>query len=306
MTASFIDLRLLRQFTVVAGELHFRRAAERLNMSQPPLSQAIKRLEEGLGVQLLIRTRQQVRLTAVGEMFLRDALETLAVAEKAVESARLAGRGFVGRLRIGFVGSATFRFLPLVIRLFRERFAGVELHLEEMTTVEQLNRLAAGRIEIGLLRPPMPRTPHVMARELFSERFLAVLPAGHPLEHRRSINLAELASDPLITFPPNDVPGIFAYLMNAFREQGVTPRLGQSAIQIHTMMSLVSGGLGVSLVPESAETARHAGTVLLPVADQVPRLRVGQAVAWQTTFATPLLRHFLDTCDRATEIILQG
>lgn len=271
-------------------------------MAQPPLSQAIKRLEEDLGVQLLQRSKKAVSLTPAGEMFLREARQTLLQAKRAVDIARLAGKGLRGRLRIGFVGSATFDLLPQVLRTFRQKYADVELELSEQRTLVQVDDLIGGRIDVAILRTPVQKQLDLLVQPLTSEEFVAVFPVGHP-KIAKSVPLSALVDEPLITFPPTTVPSVFTEIMLAFKSQGLVPKMGQSAAQIQTMMSLVAGGLGVSMVPESARVAQHRGVALVTIDEGAPGDSIGLAVAWRQSAETPALMAFVEACRTATDII---
>src|SRR5579871_4301881 len=176
-----MELRQLRYFVAVAEELHFRRAAERLHISQPPLSQQIRALEDELGFALLIRTRRRVELTAAGAAFLRDARTLLGELEGAVATARRIDAGHTGRLRINFVGSALFSIVPGIVERFRRSRPGVELELHERATVDQLRAVRAGLADVGLVRPPIEHDGELDVRTVLRERTVAALPAGHPL-----------------------------------------------------------------------------------------------------------------------------
>lgn len=180
-----VSSRLLRQFVAVAEELHYGRAAARLHMAQPPLSQSIKRLEALVGVQLLNRSRHAVELTAAGQVFLAEARDLLAREVKAVEAARRAAEGVAGRVTIGFVGSISYELLPRILLGFRARFPGFDIDLVEQTSTEQIDGLLAGRLDVGLLRPPVNNAADLQMRVIHRERFVAVLPRGHRLARAR-------------------------------------------------------------------------------------------------------------------------
>jgi DNA-binding transcriptional LysR family regulator len=301
-----IDLRLMRQFVTVATELHFHRAAEKLNMAQPPLSQAIKRLEDTLGVRLLVRSKRQIKLTPAGRIFLNEARRTLEQAQRTTEMTVLADKGLIGQIRVGFVGSATFSFLPRVLRKFREDFPNVELDLYELTTFAQFGELSSDRLDIGFVRPPIPNVIALTIERMFTEPFVAVLPHKHPLLSRRTIRLEDLANEQLITFPPLQVPSIFTQITLACNELGFAPRLGQSASQIHTMMSLVAGGLGVSIVPKSAETVRHEGVEIRKFHDAPRQLAIDLSIAWRSDAKNPALDAFVLACRSVRDGMFPG
>ncbi|MBV9228842.1 MAG: LysR family transcriptional regulator, partial [Chloroflexi bacterium] len=203
-----MELRHLQYFVAVAETLNFSRAAERLCMAQPPLSQQIQRLEEEVGAQLFYRTKRSVRLTEAGQLFLQEAYRTLSQAEHAIQTARRAGKGEIGRLAIGFVGSSAYGFLPTVIRTFRERFPDVELTLREITTVEQVQALHEDRIQVGFLRLPVS-ADNIEYEPVQREPFFLVISAKHPLASLPEIPLHALEYEPFIFVPHALAPGLY-------------------------------------------------------------------------------------------------
>src|SRR5580700_1613600 len=196
-----MELRQLRYFIAVAEELHFRRAAERLHMSQPPLSQQIRALEDELGFTLLTRTRRRVELTPAGEAFLRAARALLSELDGAVATARRIDAGQTGRLRVGFVGSALLSIVPGTVERFRSSRPGVAIELRERSTVDQLRAVAAGVIDVGLVRPPIEDEAGLRAETVLRERTVAALPVGHPLAALQRVPMRRLAAEPLVLFP---------------------------------------------------------------------------------------------------------
>lgn len=291
-----IDFRQLRQFEAVARHLHFRRAAEELNIAQPPLSQAIKRLEQTLGVQLLERTKKSVALTPAGRVFLAETEKTLAQAQRAVEMARAANEGSVGKIAIGFVGSATYSVLPSLLSRFRQQHPNVELELNEMTTLDQFEALAQGRIQAGFLRPPLPFDKAIRTQIIHREPLRPIFNRAHPLAGVEEVRLADLASENFISFPASRVPSIFTLLMLACKEAGFAPRITQTALQIQTMISLVAGGMGISLVPESAQAVLPDTVVMTRLADRTELLNVDLAIAWREDLAVPAFQDLLALC----------
>jgi DNA-binding transcriptional LysR family regulator len=195
-----MELRHLRYFVTVAEELHFGRAAQRLQIAQPPLSQQIRQLEEELGVQLFHRTKRSVQLTEAGQLFLEEACQILTRAEQAIQIVQRADRGETGRLTLSFVGSATYSVLPVVLKVFRRRFPEVLLSLHEMTTTQQVQALHEDRIHLGFVRPPIYEQ-ELMIESILKEPFVAVLPEFHRLANETQISLLTLANDPFILFP---------------------------------------------------------------------------------------------------------
>jgi|HubBroStandDraft_3_1064219.scaffolds.fasta_scaffold181805_1 DNA-binding transcriptional LysR family regulator len=260
-----MELRQLRYFVAVAEELHFRRAAERLHISQPPLSQQIRSLEDELGFALLVRTRRRVQLTPAGEAFLRDARAILAELEGAVAAAQRIDAGQTGRLRVGFVGSALLSIVPGTVERFRSSRPGVAIELRERSTVDQLRAVAAGVIDVGLVRPPIEDEAGLRAETVLRERTVAALPVGHPLAALQRVPMRRLAAEPLVLFPRAQAPGFHDLLIEALAGAGGGPRVIQYAPEMLTIIGLVAAGTGVSLVPASVSRLSLDGVAYRPV-----------------------------------------
>ena len=260
-----MELRQLRYFVAVAEELHFRRAAERLHISQPPLSQQIRALEEELGFALLVRTRRRVELTPAGAAFLRDARSILSELDGAVAGARRIDAGQTGRLRINFVGSALFSIVPGTVERFRRSRPGVALELRERATVDQLRAVRAGLADVGLVRPPIDEDDSFRVQTVLRERTLAALPAAHPLAALRRVPLRRLAAEPLVLFPRDQAPGFHDLLIDSLAGAGSAPRVIQYAPEMLTIIGLVAAGTGVSLVPASVARLALDGVAYRPV-----------------------------------------
>jgi DNA-binding transcriptional LysR family regulator len=260
-----MELRQLRYFVAVAEELHFRRAAERLHISQPPLSQQIRALEDELGFELLTRTRRRVQLTPAGEAFLRDARVVLGELEGAVATARRIDAGQTGRLRVGFVGSALLSIVPGTVERFRASRPGVAIELRERSMVDQLRAVSAGVIDVGLVRPPIDDDGELRAQTVLRERTVAALPAGHALARLARVPLARLAAEPLVLFPRDQAPGFHDLLIAALGSTGAGPRVVQYAPEMLTIIGLVAAGTGVSLVPASVSRLALDGVTYRPV-----------------------------------------
>jgi DNA-binding transcriptional LysR family regulator len=260
-----VELRQLRYFVAVAEELHFRRAAERLHISQPPLSQQIRALEDELGFGLLVRTRRRVELTPAGAAFLRDARTILTELEGAVAGARRIDAGQTGRLRISFVGSALLSIVPGTVERFRAARPGVELELRERATVDQLRAVRAGVADVGLVRPPIEDDGELRVQTVLRERTVAALPAGHALAGLGRVPLRRLAAEPLVLFPRDQAPGFHDLLIDSLAGAGVAPRVIQYAPEMLTIIGLVAAGTGVSLVPASVSHLALEGVAYRPV-----------------------------------------
>lgn len=244
-----IDLRHLRYFLAVAEELSFSRAANRLGIAQPPLSQQIQRIEEILGFSLFER-RPKVRLTEAGEVLVIEARRTLAQARQGLEDVVRAGKGEVGKLVIGFASSTRLGPLPELIQKYQNRFPKVRLFLKEMTTAEQQKALSNGTIDIGFLREPS--TEGILACEtVLNEAFIVALPPKHNLAKRTRIDLAELAEEPFVYFPRDIAPTLYDRTIVSCQRAGFLPHVVQEAIDWITIVGLVEVGFGVSLVPAS-------------------------------------------------------
>jgi DNA-binding transcriptional LysR family regulator len=293
-----MELRALRYFTVLAEELHFGRAARRLAITQPPLSQAIAKLEAELDVRLFERTRRQVRLTHAGVVFLGEARATLARAAQGVELAQRAQRGEVGRLAVGYLAATAYTLLPLVLRDFRRRFQGVKLELRELTIPQQHAALLGGDIDVGLLRPPV-REAELDSETILSEPFVLALPSRHPLCILRRVPAKRLAGEPFVMFPRQ--PGLVFHdlVMGFCLRNGFTPRVAQEAYQTHTVVGLVSAGVGVALVPASTQKIGLAGVAYRALREATPASRT--AVAWRRADASPVVAAFLDVARRAAK-----
>jgi DNA-binding transcriptional LysR family regulator len=292
-----IELRHLRAFVAVAEELHFGRAARRLGMAQPPLSQQIQRLEASLGTRLFERTNRRVELTDAGRVLLEHADRVLQGGAAAVEAVRRAGRGESGPLRVAFAASVMFLSLPRIIREFRQRFPAVRLDLREMPTGVQLEALHAEELDIGFLRQPGP-DPALRLVTVMREPLQVALPHEHPLAGRSRIRLEQLADDAFVLFPADLAPGLHAQVMALCQRAGFTPRVVQESRELYTTVSLVEAGLGVSIIPASVAKMGWTSVRYLPIASPLARTRI--AAAWRTDRDRPVIRSFLEVTRAAT------
>ena len=295
------DLRQLRYFVAVAEERHFGRAAQRLTMTQPPLSQQIMALEEALGVTLFARTRRTVELTPVGRDLLPEVRHLLALADALPARAQSLARGEAGELSLAFVSTADYGLLPPLMRAFTERYPGVRLQLVESTSDIQVEELVAGRIDAGLMIPPVPpryagrlsylplmREPLVVA---MSEDTARRLEAQGEVSPEGAVALAALSQVPLIVFPRRLAPAFYDIIMDCYARAGLTPMIGQEAIQMQTIVSLVSAGMGVALVPRSLCNLRRTGVVYRPLRDAQPLVETG--LLWRADDLSPVLAGFV-------------
>ena len=243
-----IDLRHLRYFVAVAEELHFGRAAARLGIQQPPLSQQIKQLESELGHKLFVRTSRSVALTAAGRELLERSRRTLTRVQEDINAVRRVGRGDVGTLNIGFAGSAMLTVLPEAIRMYRRQYPDVQLTLREMVTSVSLENLREGTIDLGFLRDPGQMEGFVI-ESLLSEPYIAVLSAKHRLAEYKSISPAKLKGEPLIFYGRKEGPVAYDKTIALCERAGFKPQIVQEAPQWPTAVRLVAAGLGYSIAP---------------------------------------------------------
>jgi DNA-binding transcriptional LysR family regulator len=297
------DLRQLRYFVAVAEERHFGRAARKLSMTQPPLSQAIRALEDTLGVELFARTKRTVELTPVGADLLPEVRKLLAQADALRPHAQSLARGEAGALSLAFVSTADYGLLPHLLREFAVRHPRVRLNLAEATSDVQIEELAAGRIDAGLIIPPLPprHAATLSYLPVMREPLVAALPAASVSHRGRGeppdwidapISLAEVAQLPLVIFPRRLAPGFYDIITACYGAAGLTPRIGQEAIQMQTIVSLVSAGMGAALVPQSLRNLRRTGVVYRPLVERTPLVETG--LVWRTADVSPVLAGFLD------------
>ncbi|GGC58557.1 LysR substrate-binding domain-containing protein [Undibacterium terreum] len=268
-----MELRHLRYFVTVAEELHFTRAAERLHIGQPPLSQQIQALEQEIGVQLLERSKRWVRLTPAGKSFLEDARKILALSEQAGQTARRAGRGEIGELRIGFTPSTPFtEIFPAVINLFRTEFPQVTLGLREMPTMRQLAAIEERQLDLGFIRPTEVEVGKTISLTvLSSDPLMLVMPAKHRLAGHKSVPFEELAAESFIMYPHQVGTGLSRQVQRLCREAGFEPRIAQEAQEASTIIGLVAAGCGISILPESFRKIRLEGVTYRPMAGKSSR-----------------------------------
>jgi DNA-binding transcriptional LysR family regulator len=284
------ELSQLRCFVAAAEELHFGRAAERLHMTQPPLSRQVQILERILGVQLLARTSRIVRLTPAGRTFLPEARRILQLSDSAAVSTRRAAAGERGSVTIGFTATAGYSFVPEIVTLARERLAGIDFILQEMVTAEQVEALASHRIDFALLRPPVRR--EFESVRVVREPLLAALPADHRLARGRPPRLGDFDRQPFVMYSPYEAQYFYDLLVAIFGKGGVAPRYVQHMSQVHAILALVSAKLGTALVPASAASLRFEGVSLRPIETR-PARPVELFLAWERTNDNPVLPAFV-------------
>ncbi|MCW1819483.1 LysR family transcriptional regulator [Mycolicibacterium conceptionense] len=261
-----MELRHLRYFRAVGEELHFGRAAERLHIAQPPLSQQIRQLERELGVPLLARTTRSVELTPAGHAYLRRTVEVLDAVNDAGEEARRIAAGIEGRVAIGCVGSATYSLLPQLVRALGESLPGVEVSVRgEMLAPAQLDALETGAIDLALLRPPVSRDG-IMTEIIRRDRLLAVLPAGHRLADCAEVTVNDLRPEDFVVHAGHGRSVMSNVVTSLCADSGFTPRIRQEVSETSTLVTLVAAGLGVAIVPGPAAALDIAGVRYVPLA----------------------------------------
>ncbi|MDB5874473.1 MAG: LysR family transcriptional regulator [Ramlibacter sp.] len=293
---SLVELRLWRQFIAVAEELHFGRAALRLHMTQPPLTQAIANLEQQLGVRLFDRTKRSVQLTTAGHALLPEARELLARAQALPAHARAAAHGEVGRLRLAFVSTVGFGLLPQWVQAFRALYPQVELDLIEATGDVQLPALERGDIDAGfMLHSPGFVPDGLQHLRIAREALVVALPEQHALAAARSLSFSAVLQQPLVMFPRRILPSLHDAVFGMYHAAGRTPHIAQEAIQMQTIVNLVSAGLGMAWVPDSVRQFQRPGVVYRQVAgkqaQQVPGCET--SLVWNAA-ANPTLERFVE------------
>ncbi|MCO2403770.1 LysR family transcriptional regulator [Pseudomonas aeruginosa] len=293
-----MELRHLRYFIAVAEELHFGRAAERLGISQPPLSQQIQALGEEIGARLFERTNRRVELTDAGRLFLDESRQVLAQVDKAVLLARRAHLGELGELKIGFTSSAPFTStIPSSIHAFRKAYPDVHLDLQEMSSRQVLKALLEESLQVGVIRPlALPDAVHWV--ELFREPLVAVLRADHPLAagSEDGLAIAALAEEPFVFFPRSYGTGLYDQVIALTRQAGFSPRIAQEASEAMTIIGLVSAGLGVSILPASFRRTRVDGVVYRTLSD--PEATTAVWLVRRQNEGSPLALSFIDLVTR--------
>jgi DNA-binding transcriptional LysR family regulator len=286
-----LSLEQVRGFVVVAEELHFGRAAERLRMTQPPLSRQIQKLERTIGVQLFERGNRSVRLTPAGEAFLAEARRLLAFADRAPDSARRIASGFAGRLAIGFTATVALRVLGPLLREVDETLPGVDVVLSEQVSVGQLSGLQDSRLDLGLIRLPPPADLYA-SRLVHRERLLAAVPAGGRFgDDDGPVRVEEFDGQDMIMYSRTDAK-YFNDLVTTVLAN-VSPRSTQRVTQVHSMASLVAAGRGAAIVPESANAFHIEGVVLRPI-EGWDREVVELRAVWRRDAENPVLMRALD------------
>jgi DNA-binding transcriptional LysR family regulator len=296
-----IELRLWRQFVAVAEELHFSRAALRLNMTQPPLTQAIAQLEAALGLRLFDRTKRSVQLTAAGAALVPEVRDLLARASALPAFARASADGETGRLRLAFVSTVGFDLLPRWVRAFREQHPKVQLELIEATGDVQLEAFERGEIDAGfILHSPGFAPLGLACQRIAQDPLVVAVPEQSALAARSTLTLTDLFEQPLVIFPRRILPSLYDAIFAMYHAAGQLPTVAQEAIQMQTIVNLVSAGLGVAWVPQSVRQFQRPGVVYRSVSAgispgsaqrEVPGCET--SLVWSRASANPVLERFV-------------
>ena len=286
-----MELRHLRYFVAVAEELNFRRAAERLRLAQPALSAQIKALEEELNVRLLERTTRSVTLTQAGRVFLKEARGVLGAASQAEQLARKAEHGAVGTLRVGVIAPAASPWLANVLRLYHQRFPGVQLSLSEITTAEQLLRLRAGELDAGLLRPPV-HFPELEWRFVEQSPQVLAAPAGHRLARKRHLEWKDFDGEGLVMIQPGQQHGYYDAFLAACARAGAKTYPAQYAQDVQMKMWLISAGFGIAPTTAALAEVKRPGLVFRPLPPGLPPVQT--VLVWRRQDRSAVVRNFLE------------
>jgi DNA-binding transcriptional LysR family regulator len=296
-----MELRHLRYFIAVAEEGHVTRAAERLGMQQPPLSQQIRALERELDVQLFRRRPRGVELTDAGSALLAEARAIMSHIDHACAAARRTARGEQGRIAVGFTSSAPFHpFVPRVIRAYRDAFPLVGLTLEEGGTMELVDDLREERIDVAFVRTAIADQQGLVVSPLLQEAMVLALPRAHRLARRASkaVSLKALAEETFIVYRRHNGPGLYDAIVSACNAAGFSPRVGQEAPRIVSTLNLVAAGLGISLVPESLQRMRMDGVVFRRISGAA-QPTAPLYLAFRRAETSPITRRFLEVVKRS-------
>jgi DNA-binding transcriptional LysR family regulator len=290
-----MELRHLRYFSAVVQWQGYREASRHLHIAQPAISQTVADLEQELGIKLFSRAGRTVRLTAEGEVFYAEAMRTLAQAESAINTAKRAAKGELGKLSIGFIGSATLAFLPELVRSYKAQYPGVQLVLQELNPTQQEAAFDQGLIDIGLTRAlTAERSKTLSSRLLYREPLLAVLPVSRKLKTKR-VRIADLANERVVLFHREGASGLYDTILGVCNNAGFSPRVEYQPDRAQTVLSLVEAEEGVSIVPACVSSLRSNGVRFYRL--QPDDVRVELIVAWRKEAPSVALRSFLVLVD---------
>jgi DNA-binding transcriptional LysR family regulator len=286
------EIRQLRYFLAVAEEMHFGRAAAKLHMTQPPLSQAIQALESQLGVSLFTRTTRSISLTAAGLALIPEARKIVHLVQTLPQLTQRAASGESGHLSIAFVSIADYSVLPPYLRKFRDQHRDIHIELKEATSDVQTDLLEKSEIDAGLLIPPIPEKllEVLNYQKVLSEPLILAVPEI-VAKRENSHSLTTYKDLPLIIFPRKIAPALHDIILGCFRSEGLTPVIGQEAIQMQTIIGLVSAGMGIALVPQSVSNLIRPGVVYYTLPSLSASVEIG--IAWRKDNTSPVLQSFL-------------
>lgn len=289
-----MELRDLRYFVAVAQHRNFSRAAAQLHVSQPALSEQIRKLEEELGAALFDRSSRGATLTPAGEAFFPQARTVLAQADAAVDSVRQVAHGVAGTLSLGFIDSAALAILPPLLRRFSERYPSVKLRLRELGTRQQLEAVAAGEIDVGIIRGPV-WTEGLAGKQIATETLLIALPANHPHAKDDTVRLSDLRDEGFISYPAERGAALYEEMLHLCHAAGFEPRVAQEANEIYTICGMVSAGLGVAIVPSSARAIALRGVVYRPT--DAPGAELERWAVWREEAPLAVVHAFVGSLD---------
>ncbi len=293
-----MDLRRIRHFVTLAETLNFRMAAERLHMSQPPLSVSIQKLEAELGTKLFTRGSGGVALTPSGRAALAEARRLLFHNDQFVDLASQASHGTGGTLEVGFVGSCTFGLLQKLVPRFRIEYPGVDLILKEATSTAILQQIENDELDIGLVRTPLLDSTQVRLVMLETEEFVAAIPRGNPLAARHELQLAELSHEAFVMYTRNYAAGLHSAAMLACQHAGFIPRVAQEATQVQTVLAMVESGLGVALVPSIMQRFASEKMVYRKLLKLPQAASIGMALAYRPEMESAAAQRFRQLAER--------
>ena len=288
-----MEIRQLQQFVTLTETLNFRAAAERLHISQPPLSVSIRKLEQEIGAQLFERTTHTVSLTKAGKSVLDLAKQILFNADELPKLARLANSGLEGELKLGFVGSAKYSLLRKILVPFKQSYPGVTFRLHEDSNHGILHALEKGDLNIGIIRVPLNVPSHLSYEIAEHHEFFVALPTDHPLAAKDSLSLEDIRQERIINYAASAVPGLHALVDRLFEDAGIIPNLTQEAVQVETVVFLVSIGIGIALVPSCVAIQPIAGVTFRRLPRNASTTMMGLGLAFNTKYKTLIASRFL-------------
>jgi DNA-binding transcriptional LysR family regulator len=286
-----MELRHLRYFIAVAEELHFGKAAAKLHIAQPPLSQQIQQLETELGFELFYRTKRRVELTEAGQVFLVQAQKIFQELEATIDRSRRIARGEIGELAIGFVSSAAYNVIPPILKAFRSLLPEVNLELKELTTKDQLQLLATEKLDIAFVRSPVEQ-PEFNAKIILWESLVLALPETHWLAKTEIIAASSLTQEAFIMFPRNLAPELYDRIIVLCQQANFSPQILQEAMQMQTIVSLVAAEMGIAIVPKSIENLQRTGVIYKPLQEATTQAAI--SLVWRKSDRSNTVAKFVE------------